>query len=140
MARCAVALTVNTCGPTAWACWIIPAPQSVEQQHPLAGLQGRCPAPFRAASTSTVRSTRGELIQAARTAASAPPGISRRRLCEVGPRQADHLRMFTARLATRTRVSSEVRAWKAISPLARRVSGRVSVGLKAAALVQATKR
>jgi hypothetical protein len=47
-----------------------------------------------------------------------------------------YLRMFTARPATMTTVVIEARASTNISSLARDVSGIVSVGLKAVALVK----
>jgi hypothetical protein len=53
---------------------------------------------------------------------------------------AQPVRMFTARATTSPTVTSEVRAWALISHLAMGVSGIVSVGLNAVALVKETYR
>lgn len=59
----------------------------------------------------------------------------------IGPwSQAAHVRMLTARAATRAMVSSEIIASAIISSLARGVSGTVSVGENAVALVNARNR
>jgi hypothetical protein len=47
-------------------------------------------------------------------------------------------RMLMTRERTTTRTPREISDWIAISPLARRVNGSVSVGLKATTLVKAT--
>ena len=55
-------------------------------------------------------------------------------------RPADQFRMFTARAMTITATTSEIAAWRNISIFAQWVTGIVSVGLNAVALVNASQR